>query len=865
MNLITIISYAGIVLSIICIWLFKDLGSGLFIGSLSSVILGIIFYFDKEQKKLYMSLILSSVILLSLSITYFGGIFWLAIFLSFMLFIFIFVYYLSNKLVNGKIIKSRFWNTLQLVSFKILVLLNYKENNDYLKIKATVRQLNDELKRKILSERKKEVENQDFHIQNQSKTFAKVNKPVKPQRNTPTFIGIEQQIKIAGYTLDDPLIYVINSDKYINADSSLICLKAKIGPPAKILNDKLGYYPQTARLEPYQLGNYIEWLSNGRNNPEIDMGYVFLFFYGLERRVLVDGKDIVPIGNELIRLMKTYRTSGSLITYASRLLSYLVMLKKLKPTEKLITKLLDFQDGYIDDYLQIMLHGYLAKNNLPMPYDWALRFCAQDKRVKRSKITDDVSDEFTKLFEKKYKEKYGSGIQLKVSSKDYSIDYKPASPSLMYHSDNLIPTANWPSVSQWIQTSRPLINMWNECIEELRVFARKVSSKGVDSVEAYNALPEDLKGTTEHPYQKEWEQLLDTYMTDYGTTMLPVYEIAKFHNIEKRSRLTLAQSYSIVETVESLGSSIEPDARYFNKSYPWNDKVAIIKLPDEPHLSEGQNYLLASMVLKISLQISQADGITDNEEKQVIIEFIEERFMLNRNDRIRLKALLDVQLAGDLSIAGLKKSITSKFNTKQRESLGKFLISIAGASEGICKEEKTALKKTFKTLDIDQELVDVFIQEMGYLPQEKPVRVENGVADSHGEKIPDKKEEIDWDLVRKKKEESEAIAKQLLEIMNNNSQNDNNIATTLSLKDSNAEQNSSVLDFSDLRKDLHPILFEIIKSETWQIEQFDVLTRKHGLSCASVLEEINTWADEYLGDFLLEEGDSITVNTYLLN
>ena len=44
--------------------------------------------------------------------------------------------------------------------------------------------------------------------------------------------------------------------------------------------DRLGYWPSYSEASPMARAAYLYWLRTGRKDPEADLGYVFLYFYG---------------------------------------------------------------------------------------------------------------------------------------------------------------------------------------------------------------------------------------------------------------------------------------------------------------------------------------------------------------------------------------------------------------------------------------------------------------------------------------------------------------------------------------------------------------------------------------------------------
>ena len=66
----------------------------------------------------------------------------------------------------------------------------------------------------------------------------------------------------------------------------------------------MGYWPFYSAIDPASRAAHLEWLSAGRG-PGAYIGYVFLFFYGIERRVLVDAAESEQARAEIRRLCST--------------------------------------------------------------------------------------------------------------------------------------------------------------------------------------------------------------------------------------------------------------------------------------------------------------------------------------------------------------------------------------------------------------------------------------------------------------------------------------------------------------------------------------------------------------------------------
>ena len=88
-------------------------------------------------------------------------------------------------------------------------------------------------------------------------------------------------------------------------------------------NQKLGYFPSYAKLTPAQRWKYLNWL--GDITQPIDIGYVFIFYYGLERHLFLGNFE--DAFNTTILLRKYHNTNNSFNSYSERCLLSSVILR----------------------------------------------------------------------------------------------------------------------------------------------------------------------------------------------------------------------------------------------------------------------------------------------------------------------------------------------------------------------------------------------------------------------------------------------------------------------------------------------------------------------------------------------------------
>lgn len=131
----------------------------------------------------------------------------------------------------------------------------------------------------------------------QARSTPTMNSPLSPS-STPssTWVHPGEEVTIAGYSISSGLIYVGTGLKAVGGYTNSI-EPALIDPALLVANfdpdysgSTMNYWPSYSTISPRARAAYLEWLARGRKDPSINISYVFLFFYGLERRVLIDAQ-----------------------------------------------------------------------------------------------------------------------------------------------------------------------------------------------------------------------------------------------------------------------------------------------------------------------------------------------------------------------------------------------------------------------------------------------------------------------------------------------------------------------------------------------------------------------------------------------
>ena len=261
-------------------------------------------------------------------------------------------------------------------------------------------------------------------------SFGETSPTESPGSDVLQWHGEGATVKVGPYTLKDPLVYVFGGKGFVD-EVSCIDLSLPIGKPIEEPRGSLGYFPEYSRLVPEERATYLQWLARGRTGRVPDIGYAFLYFYGLERRLLLEGKDLSPIVKEVLRLLKTYSASGPFEDALSRFLCFsLAGAGIARLTEKWFETVFARTPDRGDEQQLAVGLAWLFSHQRPLPASWALRLARLDPRAPRSVVLDRLPEAFAALFVKRYREVHGDGLPLQAARRDLEVTYRPASPCL---------------------------------------------------------------------------------------------------------------------------------------------------------------------------------------------------------------------------------------------------------------------------------------------------------------------------------------------------------------------------------------------------------------------------------------------------
>lgn len=146
------------------------------------------------------------------------------------------------------------------------------------------------------------------------------------------WVGKGDEVEIHGYRLRGPFWMGPLSSQ--EAENEPAVINRTLSVDKNGLAAPLGYRSNYSQINDAQRNRYLEWLSGDRGEID-DLGYLFIYVYGLERYVLrqakkdqkaVRDKHLSDIVDEVSRLREVFSSNRSFDAYSSQLLDLIYIL-----------------------------------------------------------------------------------------------------------------------------------------------------------------------------------------------------------------------------------------------------------------------------------------------------------------------------------------------------------------------------------------------------------------------------------------------------------------------------------------------------------------------------------------------------------
>lgn len=609
--------------------------------------------------------------------------------------------------------------------------------------------------------------------------------------------------------------------------------------------DLMGYWPRYEGIDPRSRAAFLGFLHSERNSPGVGTGLVFLYFYGLEFRALVEAQhnpavaaEIPQIAAEVRRLLDVYGSNGSVRNY---LTNFLDILPLLSPQQD--ERITDPQHitSYWTTGSQVAL-GRLAAAGALLPADWALQWARILTPEAHSSTWDCVIEEIRALFSGKYTQLYPGGFKTPTGRAKLSIDYRFAAPIFSIRPKF---ETQLPDVSRITAPLRPVIALLRECLEELRPLRTARRGKNSTPLAELAALPAALWGTRVPAALVPLRDHLGACLSDREVGEVPLSEILALVDIDASQRFGKREATQLGQALDALGIGMEPDVRFLGATPSTTDSVIVFTAGEDPSRSPSPSYSAAFVMIQAAIAVAAAaDGISD-EEVAVATNGVETHFALTSAERRRLEAHVELLKANPPSLVKTENRVRQLERT-DREAFAHVLLDIAAADGRIDPEEVKMIERFYKALGLDETRVhsDLHQASMGH------------GRDRSGREA---STTLDPAAIEAKLAETSRVQAVLSRIFAEEQSAPIDVQSNPDASTESTDDNIGSLDAPHSRLIREALAVE---GDEWPRDAFEALCESLGLLPDGALESLNEVAYEFTGEPLVEGEDPIHLNDY---
>ncbi len=672
-------------------------------------------------------------------------------------------------------------------------------------------------------------------------------------------------VEICGYRINGGMFYVGSHLPQISGygiepaliDPGLPIAEAQSG----YTGEDMPYWPSYSAVSPQARGLYLRWLAEGRQDRNVALGIVFLFYYGLERRLIAESSAVTTeerklLVQELDRLLSIYGHSGSFWGYASQLRD-VIKLQLISPDaiEQLVSEHGQERSRGISIAFRALL-GRMADTDKPLPAEWALRWVESDFGYYPRTPAQRCRNEVVRLFCTRYRLKYGEGFTLSKTNAKISSEYRPASASFFGRKVTL--TIDLPDVTASEELIAQFRTLADECIGALDGFSQFLGRHPEErfSPKALALLPLELLRDSEDERVTSIIQWLNQILDGKELATIDFKELeAKWPEIHpshygKHDALALAQCF------EKLGMGLEPDPRFGSFAPSVDGKLVFFKLAPEGLTTPTAALDAASMMTRLAAIVASANQSGEAPDKEAHLgAYLSSVMALTPAEQQRLHAQIHWLLVSRPNLSGIKRRLVG-LDLDRRIAIGRFLIGVADVACHTSPAAIHALEKIYQLLGLEDKFLYSGVQNAAT----SPVTVQPARSQAVGFSIPASPAlanlggshiDIDMAKVTAMRAETERVSGLLREIFVDEEDGPHKTAPV----------QDSILGLDHAQSEF---LRCLVTRPSWSRADLEALAAEHQVLLDGAIDAINGATLDTLGEPLLEGEGQVEVNSNAL-
>ncbi len=685
-----------------------------------------------------------------------------------------------------------------------------------------------------------------------------------------------RSITVQGRHIADGMIYVgaglSGISEYVEVEPALINPSLPVNNQnPDLAGDDMTYWPSYSEITPASRAAYLDWLAEGRPGNAY-IGYVFLFFYGIERRLLFDrDREEVPseemraLVGEVERLMELYGENNSFNRYAGEFLSLARSLQLDLDVSKWDPPLVR-RSWELPLEVKLGLGSIVAAGD-PLPSNWALSWLRLHPETSLRTPAVRCEQEFNELFQIRYEQQYGAGMMIRRNKTTLRHHYQAANAS--FSSPIVISVDDLPDVSMLRRPVRDLRELAESVKKELEPYSRWVGKhRDRESVAAVALLPTELIAERKTDNLQRLNARIEEALADNDPSPMLVSHLTEEFPTQQEGSMSAREASAFAQLLERLGYGLVPDHRHSKVNLSKHEYAVLFRLSHQVSVP-SESYQAATLLLQLGAAVSAADGSISPDEERVLAAQLEESLQLPTADRTRLDAHLKWLLIEPPTLTGVRSRVQALPDT-ERKRVGRFVITIAGADGLVSADETKVLTRIYNMLGLETVQLHRDIHELASTPSPGPVTVLRPEEPS-GHRIPAQPlaEETDVVVLDREKiaaimQDTKQVSDLLTEIFEGPAEPDPPEHEEADVVESENAANAANIA-GGLLDPAHAELVRFLAARPyWPRSEFEAVSIRLGLMPSGAVETINSAAFERCDEPLIEGDDPLEMNEFAL-
>ena len=654
-----------------------------------------------------------------------------------------------------------------------------------------------------------------------------------------------------------------STDGFGSTESSLVDPTLRINARSPdFAGEHMDYWPSYDFISPESRAAYVEWLAGDRSEPETYIGYVFLYFYGIERRLLFDDKngsvsqeERRALVMELRRLKGIYGHNRSFNGYVTGFLSHLWVINHQNENEPPSLDLLVAKKNFTSVFKFLLARS--VQNGEHVTEELALAWVKSHPDFSLRTPARRCEHEFDALFKLRYNSRFGDGIIIKPNKTKLHLEYRAASYSL---SGNHQIKLDLPDPSILITPFRKLMNLAESCTKELEPFSRFIGRPGNlrDSINGFCLLPDDIAGLVPNPRFEHTKAWMKSRASNGGlrNRLVSVKSIFVQLGEEEPLKINKKEAEMLSNIAEKAGFGVAPDITFHQAKPDITGKIMLFPGGHGDSFSPSREFRKIGTILRLGALVAGIEDHISDLEISVLEKLIDKNERLSETEKRSLHAYLHWRLNTPANAAGLKKRLDA-LTKSEKVAISHILVGVAVADGRIDPTEIRQLEKLYVQLGLDKTTVIGDIYELSsekFAPIHKRKETEFESPSTKSRLVTDASLSLDRDLLEYFEEETKDVQSVLDSIFA-----DDDITDETESEITAEEQRCEEMN-SGLEARYRHLYQKLITREKWSSEEVKQLCEDFQLMTDGAIEAINDWAFDNVDAPLIEDGTTVYID-----